>query len=391
MADGVICTKEDLAKSSNGTGLVCLTRDQSIGLTLAAEAGCISLVAVVGIFVLILFRVNRGTKLIDRPTDLYILSLLGSDLIQALGAVMDIRWVNQGKVYTGGYCTAQGVSQQIGEPGVAIATVTIAIHTFIVVLWGRLQDSFLVAYIVVGLSWLFVILSTAISASIHTRNSNFYDTPTPFWCWIGSAYKAERIAGEYFWLWFALFMSVLLYVPLFFWARGNLSVDPKCWWKFRIHTQNDILVIDPEGWKRRSLGLIAYPLVYTVVVLPLSIVRWTSGFGASTRHVSDVATFITITIYSLSGAINVVLLLCTRPDLLVGDTSKKGKGFGIAPGIPLKVTNTTPLGTSDVESGSSKVEPCTDESAPPGLSRGKLPRLQVGSQPTEEAGWLAGP
>lgn len=63
MADGVICTKEDLAKSSNGTGLVCLTRDQSIGLTLAAEAGCISLVAVVGIFVLILVSGELSVRL----------------------------------------------------------------------------------------------------------------------------------------------------------------------------------------------------------------------------------------------------------------------------------------------------------------------------------------
>lgn len=38
------------------------------------------------------------------------LSLLTFDAIQAMGNVLDIRWVNIGKVFTGSYCTAQGAS-----------------------------------------------------------------------------------------------------------------------------------------------------------------------------------------------------------------------------------------------------------------------------------------
>jgi hypothetical protein len=34
--------------------------------------------------------------------------LFGADLVQALGAVMDIRWAHTGIVVTGTYCTAQG-------------------------------------------------------------------------------------------------------------------------------------------------------------------------------------------------------------------------------------------------------------------------------------------
>lgn len=366
MSNGVICTAEEqlLSKSSNGTSIVCLDRGQSIGLTLAAEAGCLSMIAVIVIFLLISLKVRRGVKLIERPTDLYMLSLFASDLIQALGAVMDIKWVNEGKVYTGGYCTAQGVAQQLGEPGVAIATLIIAIHTFVVVLWGKLKHRLLFAYIVVGCSWLFVILSTAISVSIHTSKSQYYDTPTPYWCWIGANYNAERVGGEYFWLWLTLFVSVLLYVPLCFWARGNISVDPRYWWIIRVHKRSDMVSIDPDGWRRRSLGMIAYPLVYIVVVLPLSIVRWASGFGSSTRHMSDVATFTTITIYSLSGIINVVLFLSTRSDLLTGN---KRNGHGMAPGIALVVSKSKPLSTDDVECGSSRLEPYTSEPAPPGL------------------------
>jgi hypothetical protein len=53
-SDGIICTADEqlLAKSSNGT-IVCLTRGQSIGLAFIAEAGFISMIAVVAIFTLI--------------------------------------------------------------------------------------------------------------------------------------------------------------------------------------------------------------------------------------------------------------------------------------------------------------------------------------------------
>jgi hypothetical protein len=55
----------------------------------------------------------------------------------------------------------------------------IAIHTFIVVLWGKLKEQFIVAYVVVALIWIFVILYVSISVGIHTHGSSHYETPTP--------------------------------------------------------------------------------------------------------------------------------------------------------------------------------------------------------------------
>ena len=63
-----------------------------------------------------------GIKLVQNPVDIYMLSLFTFDLIQAVGTVLDVKWVNEGMVYTGTYCTAQGTIQQLGETGVAIAT-----------------------------------------------------------------------------------------------------------------------------------------------------------------------------------------------------------------------------------------------------------------------------
>jgi uncharacterized membrane protein len=51
--NGKICTPEEQALADSGTSIYCLTRGQSIGLALTAESGFISLVAVLGVFVLV--------------------------------------------------------------------------------------------------------------------------------------------------------------------------------------------------------------------------------------------------------------------------------------------------------------------------------------------------
>jgi hypothetical protein len=50
------------------------------------------------------------------------------------------------------------------------------------------------------------------------------------------------------------------------------------------------------------------------MVLPLSITRW-SLFNH--RKVSSLATFFGVTVFNLSGAINVLLFLIVRPELLL--------------------------------------------------------------------------
>jgi hypothetical protein len=65
-----------------------------------------------------------------------------------------------------------------------------------------------------------------------------------------------------------------------------------------------------------------------MVTLPLSVVRLRSGFG--TRLSS--ATFAVESIYSLSGLLNVALILLTRsPLLLPRGTSRDRHGSGVAP------------------------------------------------------------
>ena len=74
-----------------------------------------------------------------------------------------------------------------------------------------------------------------------------------YWCWIGSKYDAERLAGEYIWMWIALCASVVMYVPVHFWMKGYLSVDDKNWYKFRLEKS------EVESSQRRAtLGILLY-------------------------------------------------------------------------------------------------------------------------------------
>jgi len=112
-------------------------------------------------------------------------------------------------------------------------------------------------------------------------------------------------------MWVALFASAILYVPLYFWAEGRLSVDTKKWYKFRV-SEPDRGV--ERGQRKTTLGLLLYPLAYSLVVLPLSVTRW---LLFSHHHVSSAAAFFGVSTFNFSGAVNVILFLIVRPKLLL--------------------------------------------------------------------------
>ena len=116
-----------------------------------------------------------------------------------------------------------------------------------------------------------------------------------------------------------------MYIPLYFWAEGRLSVDKEKWYKFRTYKA------DVEYSQRRAAlrlllwaitfpvaipahNLFSYPLAYSLVVLPVSIARWSSF---NHKSVSSAATFFAVSMHDLSGAINVFLFLVVRPQLLL--------------------------------------------------------------------------
>ncbi|KLO07850.1 hypothetical protein SCHPADRAFT_944922 [Schizopora paradoxa] len=321
--------------SENGTAANCapttLSRTESVGLAFFVEAGILSASSLSLLFFLIVRNILRYKKyadfkwsLVEQPADVYVLSLFVADALQSIGASMSARWIHDGVVKAGPYCTAQGVIQQLGETSVGLATMFIAIHTFVNV-WMRKHHRVRTAVIIVAVSWTFMALFVGIAAGKH-RN---YDEPSPFWCWVGPDYKQERIFGEYFWLWLTLFVAIAVYVPLFLWNQGNISIDERSWWKVTWHwkapAKDKFMRERPLAF---SLKLLAYPVAYSIVVLPLSVVRWITFSEQSCGRSSSVpgaATFAAVFLHGCFGFVNVLLLLTTRPTLLLFDDPRNPK------------------------------------------------------------------
>jgi hypothetical protein len=155
-----------------------------------------------------------------------------------------------------------------------------------------------------------------------------FQSPTPYWCWIGSGFDAERIAGEYFWLWTAALSSIFFYTLLFFRLRGNIQVDPQDWKHIRIRLRPHLRV--PQGAPSfldapftaacsEAMTMIWYPISYTILVLPLSIVRWRTFRAPGQQPIQTpfAVTAVVITIFGLSGVVNVMLIMLTRRNLLL--------------------------------------------------------------------------
>jgi len=75
-----------------------------------------------------------------------------------------------------------------------------------------------------------------------------------YWCWIGSAFTAQRLALENIWLWLTFAVSPL-YLALVFWIQGYVTPSEQTWWKFRIHSNKEM------GPRHRQTRMTIYMLV----------------------------------------------------------------------------------------------------------------------------------
>lgn len=71
------------------------------------------------------------------------------------------------------------------------------------------------------------------------------------------------------------------------------------------------------------IALSRYPFIYSIIILPLSLVRWSTlsknddATTGCTETMPSAAAFFGVFLFGLSGAANVFLMLTTRPGLLL--------------------------------------------------------------------------
>jgi hypothetical protein len=275
-------------------------------------------------------------------------SLMCPDLIQTTGTSMDIKWIQEGKVEAGHFCSAQGDSKltlgraaddilcrcrrtarrddsdhaHLGQPSNSRLWQALTIHTFLGIWFGDQSKSLTLSMCVVSGIWLFVTAFVAITVP----NKPNYETPTPVrplstnhriiltlalssgagsaWAICRSALRANTSGSGYGARW----PSVLRFTFPYSSSSGLISrsrIPPS---PGRYHSDAGALKrlkprLKPIQNLKRKPGttlttcwlqwfsssaprnrmlrhaVIMYLLTYSIIILPLSIVRWITFSG----------------------------------------------------------------------------------------------------------------
>jgi len=240
------------------------------------------------------------------------------------------------RVYEGPYCTTQGILKQVGDVGVALTSLTIAIYTFLTLVF-RLRIPHRSALIVIACIWVFIALIIGIGYATNSKQGQQYYGNTQYWCWITEDNPGERIGLEYFWMWLAAAGNLFLYLIIALVVKGVLIVTPSRKVRFRNKkediTDNELAVLtsSDDGERSRRLTAIAtqmlfYPAVYIVTVTPIAIARWSSFSG---HRVPFAGTCFASILFASSGFLHVLLFGLTRPRLLPSRDKTLTAGGGV--------------------------------------------------------------
>ncbi|KZT41646.1 hypothetical protein SISSUDRAFT_1031001 [Sistotremastrum suecicum HHB10207 ss-3] len=288
-----------------------LTPGQRVGMTIVSEAAMLSLFSVllvlgyIGLSALLHRRRHqKKLSLFNNALDVYVFSLICFDLIQAIGGVLSIRWVNDGIVRCSDYCTTQGILRSIGDTGASMATIAIAFNTFVVIVFRRQLARLRLSILVAAVIWGFCVFFPVIGFLVNQNGPNPFFTPTP-------------IGGLYIWLWIAALESFALYVPLFFILLSGTAAGQRRWWEliFLSNTDGEDNIDGTDDVRAASFKMLLFPFSYSVLVVPLSVCRFISFHHPNA--ISSQAIFIANSLFSLTGFVDVLLLINLRRDLRV--------------------------------------------------------------------------
>jgi len=298
--------------SSERTGLILLA--QTSALSASTILGLLSYIAYSAVTII---RGSNRRWRIKGAAEILFLNQLGWDLVQATGGLMNIKWAANGSVQPGAFCVAQGAVKHMSDVGAALSTMTITIYTLKVLCFpkvvegnderGRKKSVRFGLGLVAGI-WLF--LGLLVGINIAADGSYHFYGPTGWWCWIQSKYSVQRTAADFAFMWIAAVINVVGYIIIFLYLKGYIATQG--WRIIRPDTRQPISILSVT----QVYGLLFYPLVYTLAILPLSIARYLSF---AHHRVPFAVTICVDMIYLASGLFNVILFSFTRPFLLPHD------------------------------------------------------------------------
>ncbi|KAJ7039161.1 hypothetical protein C8F04DRAFT_1033878 [Mycena alexandri] len=321
------------------------------GVTLLVVISCFSLVAVVGLLLAISLSAFNTRSSVDQHLFVrthvaaYFISLLLSDIFQAIGSILNVRWIHDMAVVYGEVCVIQGVLKQLADVSTAFWTLVIGVHTFALLFLELKSSRFtLITTLVAGWSSIaaFVIAGPATLNTSH--HGPFYGI-SGYWCWISPEYPASRITLDYMFMFIAAALSFVLYSMIFLRMRGNIVVEGR-----RISFRRTGTAWRGKQFENQALAIakqmLLYQVAYTILILPIAAARFSAFAGA---EVPFAVTIFADAVFLLSGVVNVTLFTTTRRILPV-DSIKIPK-WSISRPQPIPEYNVNPEAGVDVEAG----------------------------------------
>jgi len=280
------------------------------GVVVISVAGLLSITAPLLLLATATLRVDyRYTHCIA-----YFTSLLVANTLQSIGTVLNFRWVSQGAITPGEFCTAQGGIKQAGNVGTALWSFFISVHLFNL-LFLRYPDTKTGMFAALVLGWALVGTIVLVGpATIQKSQIGPYFGVSGLWCWIAKEYPLPRFYLEYFFEFLSAGFGFILYTAILLRVRGNLCLHDGRWrlrflargngWRLLISRD----VID-ASMAKVAVAMVWYPVAYSLLILPVALSRLISFTG---QHVPTWATILCDFIFNLTGFVNVVLFICTR-------------------------------------------------------------------------------
>ncbi|CAE6534477.1 unnamed protein product [Rhizoctonia solani] len=277
----------------------------------------------------------------------FLCSLLVSDMIQGAAFAINFKWAVDGSVHPGIACTAQGAVSQFGDLGSALWSLTISMYTFSLLFLVQKPPIWLTWTIFISV-WVIITVLPIVGPygieKLETRGE-FYGV-SGAWCWIGSGYQLERFLYVYMWIFLSLLTSLVLYGLVYLRFSGRLVLkDGRFHWNtspigwssgifssttreltaasrpystFHSNTASQRLTESERNGigkhlKSISKRLMLYPLIYSIVTLPVAACR----IGAVSGWKPPLPMYIFAGIsFTSSGLTNVILFIVTRHALL---------------------------------------------------------------------------
>ncbi|KAI0256435.1 hypothetical protein BJV78DRAFT_1278922 [Lactifluus subvellereus] len=303
------------------------SKSEAHAVTALVVASCISLIAAVGLLFAIAMSAFN-TRMVKNPNMFvrthvvfYFVSLLLTDVLQAIGSIITSAWIRDEAVVYGSLCTAQGVIKHMADVGIAIWSSVIATRTFLV-LFLRFPVKRHVMWVVLIGNWSFLFaIVIAGPATAMIQNDGPYYGIAGYWCWISADYTVQRVALDYMVMFLSAVYAFVLYSLVFLKLRGIVRAQAR---------STSIVSRDQERNERYEHRLarqmLLYParilsnnpsphpnlssqIAYTVMIIPITCCRFSAWAG---HYVPSSLTVLSDFVYLLSGLVHVILFVSTR-------------------------------------------------------------------------------